>query len=100
MRIRNLSTSLVLAGAMGPAAAQALACETLREPIDAKIRAAGGERFTLTIVERAASAPGRSVGSCERGSRRIVYVQGTRGSDAILTECKDGSVSVGGNCGR
>ena len=66
--------------------------------------------FTVTIVDAAASADGRVVGTCERGSKKIVYLQQPDGAgaapataparrgDAILTECRDGTVSVGGNC--
>ena len=96
------------------AAASAQTCEAIRERIDSKIRAAGVASFTLQIVDSAASAPGQVVGSCDRGSKKIVYAKGggaasegvrpaprppARGkSEPILTECKDGTVSMGGDC--
>jgi len=54
------------------------------------------------------------VGSCELGTRKIVYQrEGAESApaavpapsrspedDDILTECKDGTVSVGGDCRR
>lgn len=69
------------------------------------------------VVDADAKAEGRTVGSCDRGSKKIVYRAGTasgapaapaapassaakRKPEPILTECKDGSVSVGGDCGR
>ncbi|MBL8360497.1 MAG: DUF1161 domain-containing protein [Rubrivivax sp.] len=93
---------LLLASALAlPAAAEGLSCETLREQIGAKIRAGGVSQFTLVIAEQSAKVEGRVVGSCGRGSRKIVYTAGKGSSgDAILTECKDGTVSVGGRCGR
>lgn len=93
---------LLLAATLAlPAAAEGLSCETLREQISAKIRAGGVSQFTLVIADPSAKVDGRVVGSCERGSRKIVYTAGAgRGGDAILTECKDGTVSVGGRCGR
>ena len=96
------SASLVLVSVLAlPAAAEGLSCETLREQIGAKIRAGGVSQFTLVVAEQAAKVEGRVVGSCERGSRKIVYTAGKGGSsEAILTECKDGTVSVGGRCGR
>jgi len=100
---------------LGGAAQAAGNCDSIRDQIDAKIRASAVSRFTLTVVDAAATAPGRNVGSCERGSRKILYVQEgrpeaaasaasaattppRRGSDGVLTECKDGTVSLGGNC--
>jgi Protein of unknown function (DUF1161) len=92
-------------------------CDSIRDQIDAKIRAGGVSRFTLTVVDAGTTAAGRNVGSCERGSKKIMYVQDgrpeaaaaasavgsgqpphKRGPDGVLTECKDGTVSLGGNC--
>jgi hypothetical protein len=80
------------------AAGGADTCDALRERIETKIRAAGVETFTLAVVDAAASVPGKMVGTCERGAKKIVYVRDQ--ADAILTECKDGTVSVGGRCGK
>ncbi|MDB5828727.1 MAG: hypothetical protein JWQ73_2947 [Variovorax sp.] len=110
------------AGTVGPADA-AGNCDALRSQIEAKIAASGVANFTVTAVDAgaAASTPGKVVGSCEMGAKSIVYQQldvptssGVAGStgpvsgtpagaarpkkDVILTECKDGSVSVGGDC--
>jgi hypothetical protein len=103
------------------AAAAADTCEPLRAQIDTKIRDAGVEHFTLSVVDAAASVPGKVVGSCASGAKKIVYVRGQADavasspsnggksgtaaagasrSDAILTECKDGTVSVSGGCGK
>jgi hypothetical protein len=95
------------------AGASATSCETLRAQIETKIRAAGVTVFTLEVVDAGQATAGRAVGTCDQGAKKIVYTQGpsadrppatatkppaTRRSDAILTECKDGSVSVGGDC--
>jgi Protein of unknown function (DUF1161) len=55
------------------ATAQGLDCETLRGQIDSKISAGGVSRYSLTVVDSAASAPGREVGRCQRGSKKIMY---------------------------
>ena len=101
--------SVVMLAFTGSASA-ASNCDDIMAQIDAKIRAAGVERFTLTTVEAEATVSGKVVGTCERGSRKIVYEAEAappspassptprRGNDGILTECKDGSVSVGGDC--
>lgn len=85
------------------ASAQAITCDELQAQIEAKLRAGGLKSFSGVTVEAAASAPGREVGRCERGARKILYRPGTSAparQEAILTECKDGSVSMGGNCKR
>ncbi|KQW64310.1 DUF1161 domain-containing protein [Variovorax sp. Root411] len=97
----------------GAAAAQgAEDCEALRTRIESKIAAAGVARFTVTVVDANASANGQVVGSCELGSKKIVYLKdvgpgpasGSGSAPAptpgepMLTECKDGTVSVGGDC--
>ena len=109
-------------GTVGPANA-ASNCEALRAQIQAKIAAFGVTNFTVTTVDAGAapSMRGKVVGSCEMGAKSIVYLQLDRpvspasgGSatsapdtggvnarpkkDSILTECKDGSVSAGGDC--
>lgn len=88
---------LVLALAAAPALAAPSRCEALREQIEAKIRAAGVAQFSVTVIDAAASAPGKVVGTCDRGARHIVYRRG--GDEGILTECKDGRVVRDGRCG-
>ena len=117
--MRTPSTLAGLLVLMGSAQA-AGNCDTIRDQIDAKIRASGVSRYTLTVVDAGTTAAGRNVGSCERGSRKIMYVQDgkpeaagaapaasaassgqpphKRGPDGVLTECKDGTVSLGGSC--
>jgi hypothetical protein len=114
---RLLGLSLLLAGA----ASHADNCEAVRSGIESKYRAAGLQDFRVVAVDRQASAAGRTVGSCANGSRKIVF-SATRVTgptppgaaprtapaaapratphDDILTECRDGTASVGGSCGR
>lgn len=81
-------------------------CASIRAGIEAKVRASGVAHFTLSTVAADARVAGKVVGTCDRGAKKIVYVQAAasaqamppRGPDRILTECKDGSVSVGGDC--
>ncbi|SCK12202.1 Protein of unknown function [Variovorax sp. HW608] len=100
----------VVALAFTGSASAASNCDDLLAQIDAKIRGAGVMRFTLTTVPADATVSGKVVGTCERGSRKIVYeAEATsaspassptppRSNDGILTECRDGSVSIGGDC--
>lgn len=101
---------LSLACAFAGAAVAAEPCETLRAQIETKIAAAGVTHFTVTTVDAGAAAAGQVVGSCELGSKKIVYqreqLSGAEAAPArprgepMLTECKDGSVKVGGDCPR
>lgn len=94
------------------APARANNCDEIRAGIDAKVRAAGVAAFTLSVVDVAASAPGREVGRCDRGAKKILYVADGKAAPAsvappppapaaapkrppVLTECKDGSVTTG-----
>jgi Protein of unknown function (DUF1161) len=112
-------------------------CEDIRGQIEAKIKSAGVASYSVTVVDAAANAPGKVVGACAKGVKKIMYVQQVKPgaavttapaataiarpaatpapaapaasaakpkppakppSDGVLTECKDGSVSVGGDC--
>jgi hypothetical protein len=108
---------ITLALLLGCTAASATTCEPLRLEIESKIKGAGVTGFSITTVEASASAPGKVVGTCDQGSMKIVYlrlqpasggapavpapansVPAKRGADAIVTECKDGSVVTNGDC--
>ncbi|HEX7863753.1 MAG TPA: DUF1161 domain-containing protein [Variovorax sp.] len=99
-----ISLTLAFAGA----AHGAEDCEALRTRIEQKIAAAGVARFTVTIVDTNASADGQVVGSCELGTKKVVYLKDAGAAPApaaapvpgkpMLTECKDGTVSMGGDC--
>jgi len=104
--LKPLLFSVVLSACTGFASA-ASNCDDITAQIDAKIRGAGVTQFTLTTVAADATVSGKVVGTCERGTRKIVYEaeagpassqRPPRSNDGILTECKDGSVSIGGDC--
>jgi hypothetical protein len=105
--------------ALACSASYASNCDELRVQIEGKIKAAGVAGFTVTVVDSAASAAGKVVGSCDRGAKKIMYAQSQApgaatstaappvtkakapakaAGNAILTECKDGSTSIGGSC--
>ncbi|MFM9921837.1 DUF1161 domain-containing protein [Variovorax sp. H27-G14] len=102
-----LPIALTVAGA-ATSAHGAQSCDELRTQIESKIAASGVARFTVTVVDANASASGQVVGTCELGSKKVVYEKGAgpdRGTapapasgGPLLTECKDGTVSVGGDC--
>lgn len=80
-------------------------CGAIRAQIEAKIRNAGVAGFTLQVVDADAKLVGKVVGTCDLGTKKIVYLSSPVPSGAqtkasateerILTECKDGSVTYG-----
>lgn len=107
----KMPTLIPLAWALAAGTAAAAGnCEVLRAQIEAKISAAGVTRFSVVTLDAAAPADGQVVGSCDLGSRKIVYQREGGGlassaarpaparGEPILTECKDGTVSMGGDC--
>ena len=115
LSILSLATSLFATNSI----AQPDNCEPIRSHIEAKIKASGVISFTVTVAETTATVAGKAVGSCANGSKKIVYLASPQSSgfsapipaasaatakpvkkkaSPILTECKDGSSSVGGDC--
>jgi hypothetical protein len=68
--------ALVALGMCGSAWAQVKACEELKGEIDAKIRKNGVDKFTLEILDSNAQSDGKVVGTCDGGSKKIVYKRG------------------------
>jgi hypothetical protein len=76
---RLIVAALVLgfgATASGSIWAQAKPCEELKSEIEAKIKKNGVEKFTLDIVDADKQADGKVVGTCEGGTKKIVYKRG------------------------
>jgi len=61
---------------VSPVLAQVKPCEELKGEIDAKIKSNGVPAFSTTIVDKDAAEDGRVVGTCEGGSKKIVYKRG------------------------
>jgi uncharacterized protein DUF1161 len=63
---------------VAPAMAQRKDCEELKGEIDAKIKKNGVKEFTLDIVpnEQVKEGAGNVVGSCDGGTKKIVYTRG------------------------
>jgi Protein of unknown function (DUF1161) len=93
---------LGLAFALMPTVGMANNCEAIQQQIEARIKASGATGWTLTTVPVDTQLAGKVVGQCDLGRRKIVYQTGTRAAakaePPILTECKDGSISLGGDC--
>jgi hypothetical protein len=90
----------------------------MRISIEDKIRRNGVTNFRVLIVDAAATSTGRIVGTCQSGTKKLVYVQGLKPSapsassaavapprarartpvEAMITECFDGRVYRDGLC--
>lgn len=87
-------------------------CDVLRAQIESKITASGVSGFSVTVADATATVPGQVVGACELGTKKIVYARDATAAGTVaaaparapapgggmLTECKDGTTSMGGNC--
>jgi hypothetical protein len=60
----------------GAAFADGKPCEELKAEIAAKIDAKGTSNYSLEIVDKGAAAGGKVVGTCEKGTKEIVYKRG------------------------
>ncbi|MFJ3371154.1 DUF1161 domain-containing protein [Pseudomonas sp. NPDC086251] len=57
----------------GAAMADGKSCEELKAEIAAKLDAKGVSGYSLEIVDKGAEAGGKIVGTCEKGTKLIVY---------------------------
>lgn len=80
----NIAKSLVFAALCTAAsgASAAKPCDELKSEIEAKLQSKGVTAYTLTIVAKTDAGEGKVVGSCEGGSKSIVY---SRGAAAAAT---------------
>ena len=60
----------------GPALAQRKDCGELKGEIEAKIKKNSVEKFSLDVVEADKQAEGKVVGTCDGGTKKIVYKRG------------------------
>ena len=74
--MRTLVAIVALALAASPALAQRKECGDLKSEIEAKIKANGVKVFTLTVVDKDAAEDGKVVGTCDGGTKKIVYKRG------------------------
>ena len=73
--VRLIVATLVL-GLAGIAWADKKDCGELKSEIEAKIKKNGVDKFSLEIVDKDAQADGKVVGTCEAGTKKIVYKKG------------------------
>jgi hypothetical protein len=73
----TFALALALAAALATAPAFARkSCDELKAEIDAKLREKGVAGYTLDVVATEAVADQKVVGSCDGGTRKVVYRRG------------------------
>lgn len=76
--VKLIAAALVTTGLVvsGPALAQKKDCGELKGEIEAKIKKNGVEKFSLDVVDADKQAEGKVVGTCDGGTKKIVYKRG------------------------
>ena len=63
-------------------------CEELKTEIAAKLDAKGVKGYSLEIVDKDKDAEGKAVGTCEGGTKKIMYKKGAAAPAAPAKEPK------------
>ncbi|MGE8066862.1 DUF1161 domain-containing protein [Pseudomonas sp. NPDC089569] len=71
--MKKLICTLALLTLGGTAFAEGKSCEALKAEIAAKLDAKGVSGYSLEIVDKGAAAGAKVVGTCEKGTKEIVY---------------------------
>ena len=72
-----IAAALVLGvSSVGWAQSQRKDCNELKGEIEAKIKKNGVDKFNLDVVDASAQTEGKVVGTCDGGSKKIVYKRG------------------------
>ena len=75
--VRLIAAAVVLGMVVaGPALAQKKDCGELKGEIEAKIKKNGVDKFSLDVVDADKQAEGKVVGTCDGGTKKIVYKKG------------------------
>ena len=70
------AAAVLAVGLTAPAWAQKKDCSELKGEIEAKIKKNGVDKFNLDVVDAGAQSDGKVVGTCDGGSKKIVYKKG------------------------
>jgi Protein of unknown function (DUF1161) len=75
--VRLIAAAIVVGmGFSGSALAQKKDCGELKTEIEGKIKKNGVDKFSLDVVEADKQAEGKVVGTCDGGTKKIVYKKG------------------------
>ncbi|KJK06829.1 MULTISPECIES: DUF1161 domain-containing protein [Pseudomonas] len=74
--MKKLVVAVALMTLAGTALAAGKPCEELKSEIAAKLDAKGVSGYSLEVVDKGAATDGNVVGTCEGGTKEIVYKRG------------------------
>ncbi|EPJ81911.1 hypothetical protein CFII64_16966 [Pseudomonas sp. CFII64] len=74
--MKKLLLAVGLLSIAGTTMAAGKSCDDVKADIDAKIQAKGATSYTLEVVEIGSVTDKKVVGSCEGGTKEIVYQRG------------------------
>lgn len=74
--MKKILLAVGLLSIAGTTLAAGKSCDDVKASIDANIKAKGVVSYTLEAVEKGSSADGKVVGTCDGGSKEIVYKRG------------------------
>ena len=84
MKIASLVVMALFVWISGPAQA-ATPCEQVKSEIAQKLDAKGVKSYTLEVIAKDQETDGKVVGTCEGGTKKIVYRRGTTPAQAPAT---------------
>lgn len=73
--MKKMVLAVALMGLAGTALAAGKPCEELKSEIAAKLDAKGVQHYSLEVVDKGTST-GNVVGTCEAGTKQIIYKRG------------------------
>ncbi|WP_346833295.1 DUF1161 domain-containing protein [Pseudomonas abietaniphila] len=74
--MKKILLAVGLLSIAGTTLAAGKSCDDVKADIDAKIKAKGVSSYTLEAVDKGSAADGKVVGTCDGGSKEIVYKRG------------------------
>lgn len=74
--MKKVLLAIGLLSIAGTTMAAGKSCDDVKADIDAKLSAKGVTSYTLEAVEKGSVADAKVVGTCEGGSKEIVYKRG------------------------
>jgi hypothetical protein len=84
--MKKLEFCILAAAALGLSSAafanDKVDCATLKQSVEAKLTAHGVKKFKLDVIDKAQSANGKVVGTCDGGAHKIIYTKESASADA------------------
>jgi hypothetical protein len=92
---KTLALSALLAAAASPLAHAGTPCSDIQAKIEAEFKSKGVTAYTLSAVPADQVGDGKVVGTCEGGTKKIVYRRGTAATAGAKAGAETGSGTGG-----